>query len=114
MSAGDGEDEVRFQIYQRQNLTDEQDFSCGIAYLPRGAPPLTLARYNGPSHEHRDIVYRPHIHRASEQAIAAGREAESEATETSRFESAEGALACLAEDYNVKGLDVRHDEPRLF
>ena len=113
VSAGEDE-EARFLIYQRQNLEDGHDFSCGIAYLPRGAPPLTLARYNGPSHEHGDIVYRPHVHRASERAIAAGRKAESDATETSRFESLEGALACLVEDYNVRGWDDRHDAPRLI
>ena len=107
-----GED--RFLIYQRQNLVDNQDFSCGIAYLPRGAPRLTLARYNGPSHEHGDIRYRPHIHRASESAIAAGKKADSAANETSRFESLEGALACLVTDYEVIGLDVQGDQPRLL
>ena len=112
--SGETDEEARFLVYQRQNLEDEHDFSCGIAYLPRGAPPVTLARYNGPSHEHGDIVYHPHIHRASEGAITAGRKAESDATETSRFESLEGALACLVEDYNVSGLDVSHDVPRLI
>ena len=112
VSGGD-DGEVRFLIYQRQNLEDEQDLSCGIAYLPRGAPPLTLARYNGPSHEHGDIAYRQHIHRASEAAIAAGRKAEADATETGRFETVDGALACLTEDFDVSGIDVQHDEPRL-
>ena len=111
--SGEADEEVRFLIYQRQNLEDEQDFSCGIAYLPRGAPPLTLARYNGPSHEHGDIAYRQHIHRASEAALAAGRKAEADATETGRFETVDGALACLTEDFNVSGGVVRHDEPRL-
>ena len=87
---GTSDREDRFLIYQRQNLMDRHDFSCGIAYLPRGAPQLTLARYNGPSHEHGDISYRPHIHKASERAIAAGKKAESGAAETSRFESLEG------------------------
>lgn len=112
VSGGDDE-EVRFLVYQRQNLEDGQDFSCGVAYLPRGGQPLTLARYNGPSHEHGDIVYRPHIHRASESAIAAGRKAEADAMETGRFETVDGALACLTEDFNLSGVDVRHDEPRL-
>ena len=112
-ASGGGDEDVRFLVYQRQNLDDEQDFSCGIAYLPRGAQPLTLARYNGPSHEHGDIVYRPHIHRASETAIAAGRKTEADATETGRFETVDGALACLTEDFNVSGVDVQHDAPRL-
>ena len=112
-SSGD-EKEERFLIYQRQNLNDDKDFSCGISYLPRGGPSLTLARYNGPSHEHGDIAYRPHIHSASEKAIADGKKAESSAEETDRFASLEGALACLIEDYNVSGVKARHDNPRLI
>ena len=107
------DDEARFLIYQRENLSDESDFSCGIEYRPRGGPSLTLARYNGPSHQHGDIEYRPHIHRASEGAIAKGRKPESEAKETDLFESLEGALAYLLEDFNVSGLSARRDQPRL-
>ena len=44
--------EARFSVYQRQNLADASDFSCGISYHPPGAPSLTLARCNGPGHEH--------------------------------------------------------------
>ncbi len=112
LTGGDDEN-VRFLVYQRQNLEDQQDFSCGISYLPRGAQPLTLARYNGPSHEHGDIAYRPHIHRASAKMIATGRKAESDATDTDRFETVVGALACLMEDFHVSGVEVRHDELRL-
>ena len=113
-AAGEDQAEERFLVYQRQNLDDASDFSCGIAYLPRGAPLLTLARYNGPSHEHGDIVYRTHIRRASEKAIAAGRKAEADAAETDRFESLEGALACLMEDFNVSGLRTGPDTRRLI
>ena len=105
--------EARFEVYQRQNLTDGSDFSCGIAYLPPGSPPLTLARYNGPSHPHREIAYQPHIHRASEKAIAAGRKPESEAEETDRFSTLEGALACLIHDFNLSGINAQPDQPRL-
>ena len=112
--SGPQEEEARFEVYQRQNLTDEYDFSCGIAYLPHGRPPLTLARYNGPSHPHGEITYLPHIHRASEQAMAAGRRPESEAEETDRFSTLEGALACLIEDFSLSGLDAQPDQPRLL
>ena len=30
--------EARFSGYQRQNLADASDFSCGISYHPPGAP----------------------------------------------------------------------------
>ena len=105
--------EVRFEVYQRQNLTDENDFSCGIAYLPPGSPPLTLARYNGPSHPHREIAYLPHIHCASEKAMVAGRKPESEAEATNRFSTLEGALTCLIQDFNLSGINAQPDQPRL-
>lgn len=109
------EDEAaHFSIYQRQSLDDEHDFSCGISYLPSGGPTLTLARYNGPGHEHGDIVFRPHIHRTSEKAIAAGVKPESEAEATDRFETLEGALACLIEDFKVGHPNARSDQPELF
>lgn len=104
----------RFMIYQRQNLADENDFSCGIAYLPKGASQLTLARYNGPSHPHGEIVYKPHIHSATEKAISLGKRAESFAVATDRFETLEGALACLLKDFAVTGLEALHDQPRLL
>ena len=95
-------------------MDDSIDFSCGISYHPPGAPSLTLARYNGPSHEHGDIAYCTHIHRASERAIAAGEKPESEAEETNRFETLEGALACLIEDFNLAGLKAQRDNPKLL
>ncbi len=114
-ASGQQDEEARFSVYQRQNLNDDSDFSCGISYLPPSGPSLTLARYNGPSHEHGDIAYRPHIHRASERAIETGRKPESEAEATSRFENIEGALACLTEDFNVAGLDAQNnDQLRLL
>lgn len=102
-----------FTVYQRQNLADQYDFSCGIKYIPRGGSPLTLARYNGPGHVHGDIAYRPHIHRASAKAIANGEKPESNAEETDRFTSLEGALACLMKDFQVSGIHARHDELKL-
>ena len=109
-----GDGEARFSVYQRQNLRDEHDFSCGIAFLPPGGQRLTLARYNGPSHRHGDIAYRPHVHRATERAIAAGRKPESEAVETDRFRTLEGALACLIDDFNLGAVEAAHDQPGLF
>lgn len=100
----------RFSIYQRHSLVDESDFSCGILYLPLGGPSLTLARYNGPSHAHGDIAFRPHIHLSSEKAIAAGRKPESEAEETDLFETPDGALACLIDDFNVIAITAKRDD----
>lgn len=109
-ASGQEDDQARFSVYQRQNLIDASDFSCGILYLPTGAPSLTMARYNGPSHKHGDIAYQPHIHRASERAIAAGKKPESQAEATKRFQTLEGALACLMQDFNVTGLNAQSDD----
>ena len=112
-AAGEAGDEPRFEIYQRQNIQDDADFSCGIAHVSLDGTRLTLARYNGPGHEHGDIVDRPHIHRTTAKSIASGGKPEREATETDRYETLEGALACLIEDFNVFGIPASHDAPRL-
>ena len=114
-ASGQEDEKVQFSIYQRQNLNDESDFSCGILYIPAGAPTLTMARYNGPSHVHGDIVYQSHIHRASENAIAAGKKPESQAEASSRFQTLQGALACLMQDFNLIGLEAQDDDQlRMF
>jgi hypothetical protein len=108
-ACGQQDESVRFSIYQRQNVRDDNDFSCGIEYIPRVGARLTLARYNGPSHRHGEIVYRPHIHRATAGAIAAGKKPESEAEETDRYANLEGALGCLAEDFRLQGLSISNN-----
>ncbi len=100
-----GDDETAFAIYLRQSVIDDHDFSCGIALLPPGGARLTLARYNGPSHIHGDIEFRAHIHFATVQAIATGKKPESEAEETDRFTTLDGALGCLLEDFRVGGIE---------
>ncbi len=106
------DEETRFSIYQRQSQLDDSDFSCGIAYLPHGGTRLTLARYNGPSHIHGAIEFRPHIHRATAGAIAAGRKAESEAEETDRFTTFEGAFRCLLDDFQIEGIAAPEPDQR--
>ena len=113
-AVGEGGEERRFEIYQREGLLDRSDFSCGIVYVALDGARLTLARYNGPGHEHGDILYRPHVHQATERAITAGRKPEREAEETQRYQTLEGALACLIEDFNVVGLEAVHDQSRLL
>lgn len=103
---GQQDDAVRFAVYLRQSERDEADFSCGIAYLPRGGRRLTLARYNGSSHVHGDIAYRPHIHRATERAIAAGRRPESEAEATDLYATLDGAFGRLLLDFQITGIKV--------
>ena len=112
-AVGQQDQAIRFHIYQRQSLADENDFSCGITYLSHGGPSLTLARYNGPGHVHGAISYRPHIHRATEEAIAAGGQPEREAEKTDRYGNLEGAFACLIEDFSLAGIAAGCDQLRL-
>ncbi len=107
-------DGALYRIYQRQNLDDELDFSCGLALVRRGAKPLSLIRYNGASHIHGEIRYACHIHRATAEALTTGRKVDSHAEGTDRYRSAEGALACLIDDCGVQGLSADHDERDFF
>ncbi len=104
------DDDFAFAIYQRQSMHDETDFSCGIAFLPPGGTRLTLARYNGPSHIHGEIEFLSHIHRATARAISAGKKPESEAEETDRFTTLDGAFRCLIEDFQVSGIATPEPE----
>lgn len=110
----DVDQEYRFEIYERQNLRDESDFSCGIALVSFDGSRFTLARYNGPSHEHGDISFRPHIHLASGKSILAGKRPDYEASQTDRFETLAGALACMVEDFHITGINERNDTRREF
>lgn len=106
--------ECRFLVYQRKCLRDAFNYSCGIVYLPPEGSPLTLARYNGPSHRHGDIKYKAHIHMATEDAIADGRRPESLAIETTRYRSIGEAFMCLAQDYKLSGFDQKHYIHNMF
>lgn len=104
-----------FELYQRQNLFDKSDFSCGLKVVKPDGQPLTLLRYNGSSHIHQDIVLHCHIHKATYKKIAAGKKPDSHAEPTKRYHSLDGALACLVEDANISGLGkMQHDMPSLF
>ena len=103
-----------YRIYLRQNLDDDQDFSCGLALVQKGGKPPSLVRCNGASHAHGEIRYRCHIHRATAEAMSAGRKVDGHADATDRYRTLEGALACLIEVCAVQGLTAQHDEPDLF
>ena len=108
------EDGKVYRIYQRQNLDDERDFSCGLALVRGNGKPLSLVRYNGASHIHGEIRYACHIHRATAEALAVGKKADGHAEGTDRYRTVEGALACLIEDCSVEGLSANHDEWDMF
>jgi len=77
--------------------------------------PLTLVRYNGSGHIHGEIMFRCHIHRATEKVMKAGRKPESHAEEATQYHTLSGALFVLAEECAVSGLSgLVPDEPDMF
>lgn len=104
-----------FELYQRQNINDARDFSCGLAVIKPDGTRLTLCRYNGGSHAHRDIRFRCHIHMATAAAMLSDRKAEDHADETSRYRTLDGALFCRVNGCAISGLrDLQADERDMF
>jgi len=104
----------KFTIRQRQSLGDPQNYTCGIWYWTETGAQMVLARYNGPSHRHGSIRFKPHIHKVTEEVLAAGKRPDSEATETDRYTTLEGATDCLIEDFNVTGFSHRMQQAELL
>ena len=89
------------------------DDYCGIWYWTETGAQMVLARYNGPSHRHGSIRFKPHIHKVTEEVLAAGKRPDSEATETDRYTTLQGATDCLIEDFNVTGFSHRVQQAEL-
>lgn len=114
------DDGAQFEIYLRQNKKIAHSFSCGILLrLPSGES-ITLARYNGSCHPHSNpleggekVDFTPHIHRATERYIRAGRKPEHYAVATDAYSDLEGAFDNLLIDCSVSGLgrpSTRHPD----
>jgi len=117
VKAMDGTD-LLFELFVRQNAHPgmEDDFSAGLNWIAPNGEVLTLCRYNGGSHGHPNHLERtalpraPHIHRATERYVRAGRKAEGFAETTTRYNTADGALHCLVKDCNISGINTRPDD----
>lgn len=73
-----------------------------------------LARYCGWRHKHGAIIGRPHIHWLSSRVLLAGTPIELEAYATSRFDSLNGAILCLVEDFNLSEIHIPSHIRRMF
>lgn len=115
-----GDDETSFILYLRQNTKIREDYSCGLSWNMPSGDVLTLVRYNGPSHNHKNHIegdvldLRCHIHRATKQYIDSGRKPEGYAEETSKYSSLSGALDSLVNDCMITGISTDPDHPDLF
>lgn len=110
------EDGSRLTLYLRQNIQDPDAFSCGLR-LDHGGESLTLCRYNGPDHAHRnpledeDLPIVAHIHVATERYQLAGLKPDKYASPTDRYKTLDEAVRCLVEDCNIQGLDFVTSPP---
>ncbi len=109
-----------FSLFMRQSTEIEDDFSCGLLLNMPSGETLTLARYNGCSHSHKNHIenekleFSCHIHKATEKYIQAGKKAEGYAETTDRYRSVEGALHCLMLDWNISGMNTKEDLPTFL
>ena len=96
----------QFSIYKRQNMLLPDDFSTGIRWTGRRTE-LTLARYNGPSHLHRnpiekdEILFVSHVHRATERYQVAELKPEGYAV-AANYTNLDGAFRQLLSDWNIQ------------
>lgn len=97
-----------FYLKLRQNRKNTLDFSAILGYSPKDLNTVfKLIRFNGKSHEHRNVLeketafYDFHIHKATERYQFAGRKEEFFAETTDRYSNLRGALRCLIADCNV-------------
>lgn len=104
----------RYRLYRRHHPGNRTIFSVGLAVCIDGEW-LTICRYNGPYHSHRNQIERNkfdgvcHIHTATQRYIAQGRHADAFAEETDRYFGVDGAWRCILIDCNVTGILLSGD-----
>lgn len=109
----------QFLVYSRQNMRAgmQDDFSCGIAWISPSGQTITLRRYNGASHRHKNHLEGDrlsptyHIHYATEKYIRSNLKADGFACATERYCTLGGALHCLIKDCKISGLTSPPDYP---
>lgn len=98
----------KFILYTRQNQMIGDDFSCGLKLLRKNEE-ISLLRYNGKSHIHKNkiektsIVLQYHIHRATERYInnpICKHDGFAEITD--KYFDLDSAFLCLTKDCNIK------------
>ena len=95
-----------FRIILRRSIVNFLDFSIILAVrVPQSNQLFRLRRYNGKSHEHKNIIennsfYGFHIHMATERYQEFGTREDAYAEATNRYGDYSGALRCFIEDMN--------------
>jgi len=109
--------DFQFRLYRRHHISNKAVFSVGLQALIEGQW-LTLCRYNGPYHAHRNEIERnrlvdtPHIHRATTKYIREASHPDGFAESTDRYTDVEGAWSCILADCNVHGVPPSSNQPQ--
>ncbi len=109
------DENIRFEIFTRQNLEIVEDFSCGLKWLAPGGEDMILVRYNGSSHPHPNKIEKNrldfvnHIHRTTERYLQMGRP-DGFAELSDKYSNMTGALKCLSQECNVEGIGDLQEE----
>lgn len=103
-------DESRqFRLYRRHHPELDHVFSVGLAVC-LGAEWLTLCRYNGSYHAHRNHLERNrlvgvcHMHTATARYIAEAAHPDGFAVETDKYSTIDGAFRSMLIDCNISGI----------
>lgn len=98
-----------YRLYKRFHPELVAVFSVGLA-VRIGEDWLTLCRYNGSYHPHRNelegnrLTGVPHIHTATQRYILRGKHPDGFAEATDRYESIDGAFRCVLIDCKISGI----------
>ena len=107
-----GTDGTPLRIIARQSVQNRNNFSIILAVETTHGRYINLLRYDGGNHPHRNkiegtrIMYKPHIHRATERYQRLRRaDPEGYAEETDRYHDINGAWECFRADTNLQPLE---------
>ena len=101
--------ERMYRLYRRHHPEIDGVFSVGLAVCI-GADWLTICRYNGSYHPHRNHIERNrlvnvcHIHLATQRYILQAAHPDGYAEATDKYESIDSALRCMLVDCNITGV----------
>lgn len=98
-----------YRLYRRHHPLISGVFSVGLSVCV-GSEWLTVCRYNGDYHAHRNKIEKDrlvgvfHIHHATERYIHAGLHPDGFAVQTDRYSNVETALRCMILDCSISGV----------
>ena len=115
-----GDPGLKFRLYSKHLPRLDGGFSVGLSLLLPERD-LTLCRYNGGSHAHKNEIegdsfgFVCHIHYARAEYLRRGKHDDGYALPTHRFSTVENALLCILQDCNIHGIvDLGDSDPNTL